>query len=361
MNYLKKYLKIITTIVITNLVSKKKSNKKIPLNENSNVLIFILKNKSESLLITPLLQLIYENTKANISVLANENNEIIFKNNPYVNSIIICEKDFSKQIFQSFLLRKNKFDVLINCSENINETEILFSSLVSSKYKIGFNNISDKTFSHIVDKLNIISNHYVDRILQLCEVFEFTVDKSRLNILYKTNKVYDEDIDKYILSQFSYTKLLAIINISGEVNNTFWGIDNYKKLIKYLKNYEVNIIVAFEQNNIEEAEKISDGKENIFLTNEFDKYASLISKSNFVFTVDSFTLQLAASYKKRVFCLFPKQKSNELIRVPYISDFDFVTSEKDDLSDLHYGKVLNSFIPYFDFVYEDFQLHKYKN
>ncbi|MBK7106746.1 MAG: hypothetical protein IPH62_15840 [Ignavibacteriae bacterium] len=340
------------------LSSKKKSNSNILLNSNSKILIIILKNKSESLLITPLIKLIYEKTNAEISLIVNIENEIIFSNNPYINKIFIAENDVSAKIFQIGKLNKIKFDIIINSNENYEDNEIFYTSLIKANFKVGFKNIYDKIFTHLVDKLNPATNHFVDRILNICEVFEFEIDKSKLNLLYQPLDNSYEEVDRFLLTVFNSSKMFVILNVSDEIQNNFWGIDNFKKLIKYIKNYDTNIIITSLQKDIENTDKISEGKEKIFFSDDFDKYAALISRSNFIFTLDTFTLQLASAFKKPVFCLFGKSINNELIRVPYISDFDFVRSEENDLSDLHYGKVLNSFIPYFDYVYENFHLNK---
>jgi hypothetical protein len=47
-----------------------------------------------------------------------------------------------------------------------------------------------------------------------------------------------------------------------------------------------------------------------------------------------------------------------MINVPYKSDFDFVLTDKPKLSDISYGKVLNSFVPYFDHIYENYQIQQ---
>ncbi|MBK8946535.1 MAG: glycosyltransferase family 9 protein [Ignavibacteriae bacterium] len=341
------------------LLKKSKSSHKISINRDSKILIIVLRNKSESLLITPLLQLIYEKTNSQISVLTNEENEIIFLNNPFVKNIYRIDDNLSSQFSQILKFNKNNFDVIVNPNEIYSQTEILYSAFIKSKFKIGFKNISDNIFSHILEKHNPVTNHFVDRIISLCEVFEFDIDKSHLNLFYQPSQLSLDEVERFLLTIFNSNKLLVIINISDETNNNFWGVDSFKKLIRYLKNYDVNIIITTLQKDVEFADKISDGKEKIFFIDEFDKFAALISYSNFIFTLDNFALQLATVFKKPVFCLFGKQNNNELIRVPYISDFDFIRSDESDLSDLHYGKVLNSFIPYFDYVFENFQINKF--
>jgi len=48
-----------------------------------------------------------------------------------------------------------------------------------------------------------------------------------------------------------------------------------------------------------------------------------------------------------------------MINVPYNSDFDFAITDSKKLSDISYGKVLNSFVPYFEYIYEEYNNSKF--
>ncbi len=355
MDKFKIYFEILFLKIISTIFRKTKQNNLILLNSNSNILLLITGNKSEALLKTPLIRLIKRSTNANIQILANEGNYSIFNNNPDIQKIHLSKKTLINIINHVRQLNKNYYDVIINCNEKYNLFEILYATLIRSNFKLGFKNIQDKIFTHLIEKPNPNSHHFVDRILQLSEKFNFSIDKSNLNLTYFPNSDAEEIIDKFLISVFDTNKMIVLINISSEINKNYWDVDNYKRLLKYIKNYDVNIIITSSEKDILIADKISLGKEKIYFSDDLDKFAALVSKSNFIFTPNSFILQLSAVFKKPVFCLFTKEDNNELLRVPYTSDFDFISSETNDFSDLHFGKVLNSFIPYFDYVYESFK------
>lgn len=355
MEKIKIYFKDLFLKIIVRIFSKIKLNNNILLNINSNVLILVPGDKSEALLTTPLIRLIKRNTKANIYILSNERNFDVFFNNPDIQKNILSQNIFRKIIGHVNQLNKNSYDVSINCNEKYNVNEILYSALLKSKFKVGFKNIEDGIFTHLIEKRKPISHHYVDRIFALAEVFNFAIDKSNINLVYNPASDTEDEVDKFLLSVFDSNKMTVLINISSEINDHFWNIDNYKRLIKYIKNYDVNIIISSGEKDILLADKISTENEKIYSVDDLDKFAALVSKSDFIFTPNSFVLQLCAVFRKPVFCLFTNEENNELLRVPYTSDFDFMISEGDDFRDLHFGKVLNSFIPYFDYVYENYQ------
>jgi ADP-heptose:LPS heptosyltransferase len=352
---IKKYFETILLKIITNIFRKDKSKALISLNQNSNILIIIFGNRSEALLTTPLIRIIKKNTNSNITILSSDENFNVFNYNTDVTNNIVAKNKFREIFIHLYKISKLNFGLVVSCDEIFSQNAILYTSLIKSKYKIGFKYICDKIFTHLIEKQNQVSTHYVDRKLKLCEFFNFPIDKSNLNLIYSPSKDAEETVDKFLLSVFDSKKMLFLLNISFNNSNLFWGEDNFRRLIRYIKNYDVNIIISSSEKDILLADNISSGKEKIYLTDDFDKFAALVSKVNFVFTPNSFVLQLSAVFKKPVFCLFEQNSDNELIQVPYRSDFDFILSENNDLSDLHFGKVLNAFIPYFDFIFENFK------
>ncbi len=352
MNKFKNIWQTFLLSIIVKLYKKRKIKSKLSLNKHSKILLIIFRDKSETILTTPLISTIKQNTDASISVLTSSDSNHIFANNPNLKQIIFNENNWLKKIELLTNVNTQEFDLIINSNEQFNWDEIFWTSLVKSKFKIGFNGVEDKIFTHLVSKINISSNHFVDRSLQICESFDFNVEKKNLNLVYFPTQTSLCEIDNYLSKSFNFKKLVVVINISGSDSRNALDCDNYKNLIKYINNYEVNLIISAQQNELELADNIADGREQIYFYDDFDRYSALISKADFIFTHDSFSIQLAAAFRKPIFCLFSYNNNNELIRVPYNSDFDFVSSDKRDFSDLNYGKVLNSFIPYFDYVYE---------
>ncbi|MCB0743007.1 MAG: glycosyltransferase family 9 protein, partial [Ignavibacteriae bacterium] len=228
MKNLFKYFENYFLSLIVKFFRKAKTKKKIPLDDDSKLLIIILRNNSEALLTTPLIRIIKKNSNAQISILTNLGNRNVFKNNSDIDQIYIAENTFSKILSHSKSLRQLDYDVLINSGEIYSEAEIIYSALLKAKYKIGFADIEDKIFSHLIQKPNPAVTHFVDRTLHLCDYFYFEVDKTNLNLNCSTTKDADDEIDRFLLSVFDSSKLLVIVNISSEINKNFWGVENYK-------------------------------------------------------------------------------------------------------------------------------------
>ncbi len=330
---------------------KKKVKKRITLNSNYNVLLILKGSVSDALMTTPFIKILQQNSKATTLILTNKKNTEIFNHNFDIEKVFNFSDNIPESIKLLYKLKIKNFDVIINLNEEFDRQTSLIIGLLKTNYKIGFSNITPKLLTHPIENSEKFANHKVDRLLKLTEAFDFIYTKKGLNIFYETQKKSDENLKNFLHEKNVKDKLLVCINISTyEENKINWKTENYIKIVKYLSEFELDIIVTSSIYDIELAEKISVKNSHTFYNTDFDEYAALIKYSDFIFTPDSFTVHLAAAFKKPVFILF--NEGDEMLHVPYNSDFDFVLNEKDNLSKLSYGKVLNSFIPYFEYVFE---------
>lgn len=352
MNRYKRYITDLFFNLFLKIFSKKNIKKKIYFPYKAKILLLNFSNIQESFNITPFIKILNENYNSTITLFTLKETADVFETNKYISSIIIYSKSENSFFKTIFNLLSKKYDVLIDPDEELNKLNSYATGFLRAKFKVGFAKKGSSLFSHKLPLLGKNKVHVVDRILHLADAFEMEINKSDLNIVYTPSVKSKSVIEKYYIQHDLLHKFTALINISNKTDIGFWGIDNYKNLLKYLCNYDINIIITSSIEEVEIAEKIA-GKSNlIFYNTDLDIYAELLKNSNFIFTPDSFTVQLAAAFKVPTFCLFVQHKVADMINVPYNSDFDFALTEKDNLKDISYGKVLNSFVPYFEYVFE---------
>ncbi len=352
MTRFKKYIAKTIFNLFLKIFSKNISNEKIYFPTKAKILIVNFNDIQKSLNITPLIKILSENFNSTITLFTTKECADVFVTNKFVSSIIIynrAEKSFIKTIIS---LLAEKYDVIIDPDENINKLSSYSVGLVRAKFKVGFSKKSKNLFTHRIPLLEKNKVHVVDRIIQLADSFEMEINKSDLNIYYPPSEKASETIEKYCIQHDLLHKFTAVVNISNTSEIGFWGIDNYQSLLKYFRNYDINIIIVASIEDIEIAVKIAEKSNLIFYNTDLDIYAELLNNTNFIFTPDSFTVQLAAAFKIPTFCLFVQHKVADMINVPYNSDFDFALTEKDDLKNISFGKVLNSFVPYFEYAFE---------
>ena len=337
------------------LFRKKAETSKIYSPVPLNLLLIQFGTIQQTLSITPLITVLSKKLNCTITVLCNKHNLPVFNNNQYIHNSLILDSDQFGSLKTLRKLYKNKYHVLIDTHELINRDASFIVGLLRSKYKIGFRKSDNKLYTHTIDIKDKNKVHIIDRILDIADAFEIYFSKSDLNVYYSPSLNNQKVVEDYIIKHDLNYKLKAIINLTGNNGIGFWGIDNYKKLIKYLENYNINIILTASIDDIEIAESLGNDKHLIFYDSEFDIFSELVRNVDFIFSPDSYVIQLAGTFRIPIFCLFVKHKNNEMINVPYNSDFDFALTEKNSLSDISYGKVLNSFVPYFDFIYESYK------
>jgi len=356
---LKKYFINFAIKLLLWFFKKEKNDRKIYLTPPNQILIVQLGNYQEALNVTPLIKIVKEKLQSSISVMVKKKSSQVLQNNKSIDRIIVVDEDDQSLIKLMMNLRKIKFNVVIDISEKFNNKTALILGLLNAYNKIGFLKDNLNLLTHYINKLDSNKVHIVDRLLHLTEAFELEFSTSNLNIVYQPSAKSKNAIEDYLIKHDLSYKMITIINISTELEIGFWGEDSYKRLLKYLRNYNSNIIIASSMQDIKMAEKIAGGNHLLYYNTDFDQYAQLLRSSDFIFSPDSFSIQLAAAFKIPVFCLFVQHKSFEMINVPYNSDFDFCLTEKPSLADISFGKVLNSFIPYFEYVYQKYESSGY--
>jgi len=354
LNKISKYISNTLFKIFLQAFKKKKIDKAIYFNRKATILIINFGSIQDILNITPLAQVLSEKFSSIISFVGTDNNIVALKNNPHIENIYRTNSKFRRIFKLSRSLSKYNYDIVIDVNERIDKNVSYLLGLLKANFKVGFKKDDSKLFTHTRIIKNPSKAHIVDRILSQADLFEIKFSTTELNICFNTSSNAQTIIDNYIIKNDLKFNLTVLINISSKENLDFWGIDNFRNLLKYLNNYKVNLIIVSSIQEIELAEKLISKGVKIFYDSEFDSYAELIKNVDFIFSPDSYTVQLAAAYKIPVFCLFVQHNTSEMINVPYNSDFDFALTEKPNLSNLSYGKVLNSFVPYFEYIFEKY-------
>ncbi len=319
----------------------KKSNDKISLSTNSKVLILCFDDIEYALASTVLIKILKEKTGCEIDIFTVRGNDLIYKNNDKVNNLFL----FSNTSQLDEHLTAKNYDVLIDTHFDDIAEIISIVSHIKSKYKIAFNKKDNELYTHIIERNKNL--HIIDELLLLTNVFSFTFSKNEIDIEYKAELSARQFIVNFIIqNKLDTTKPMIGINISSE-NDDFWGADRFKKLIKYLSNYDVNVIILRHPIDKEKAEEVTRSNSAIFNNNTYSEYSAMICELDFLFTPNCSAVQIASAKRIPTFILFVKREAAERW-CPYNSNYDCVITEKDNFERLSYGNVLNSFIPFFE-------------
>lgn len=325
-----------------------KNNPNIP--DNAKILLIRLNRIGDALVSTPLIKEIkmrnsqsIEKSLTKIYVLASNNNVVAFNNNPYIDEIIIYKKGIKN--FFSLIKKINQinFDVVIDLHDDVSSTVSFLLSFIKSHYKFGLEKTNKKLCTHTVQRIDSSNNHIVDRLLEIAKLFQININKENSNIIYVPMKSSIENAELFIKNNFNESKFLIGINISSGSKARFWGINNFKQLINFLKGYNLNILILTSPEDLNFANEISQNEIPIFYSYNYDEFAAMISKIDLLFTPDTAIVHLASAFQIPVFGIYVKYKTNDMIWKPYKSDFDCVITEEPNLNNVTFESVINSF------------------
>ncbi|MDP4172996.1 MAG: glycosyltransferase family 9 protein, partial [Bacteroidota bacterium] len=250
------------------LLSKKKKRRSVVTEfDNKSKLLFIRLNRiGDALVTTPLLKQIKEELKCNITVLAAKSNQFIFSNNPSVDNVLIFNKGIGG-IFEVLRnIKEEKYDAVIDLHDDVSTTVTYIMALCSAENKFGLKKGNEIVYTKTIEKLDSEKYHVVDRILQLGKLFSLKPPSDDINIEYCPQKASIEKMRKALSKRFETKKLLIGVNISAGSYARFWGVDRFQKLLAFLANYDVNVIVICSPKDINLALQIvkNDSKKIIY-------------------------------------------------------------------------------------------------
>ena len=321
-------------------------------NQNSKILFIRLNKIGDALVSTPLLKLIKDKTGADITVLADAKNHFIFENNSSVNKVFVFEKKLKNLLELRRKIDKEKFDLVVDLHDDVSTTVSFMIASLNIKYKFGLKKDNDVIFTHTVEKLNPVTNHVVDRILNLGKLFHLHPENERLNIQYELKDLSIEKVEKSLSKYFNEKKFLIGINISAGSYSRFWGKQRFRKLIEFYQNYDTNIILLCSTHDIDKAQDISDNKLKIYYSPDFNVFSAMISKLDFLFTPDTSVIHIASAFKIPVFGIYVKYNTSDMIWAPYKSKFDCEITEDENFDKLEFEDVKEKLKPFFEEIYE---------
>lgn len=329
------------------LFSKRRTSSERPvITENSKVLFIRLNRIGDALVTTPLLRQIKLQINCLVFVLADSKNHFIFEHCPSVKDTIIFEKGFKGiQKVKSFI-QENNIDTIVDLHDDVSTSVSFLLSSIDVNQIFGLKKENGKIYTHTVNRLNSSIHHIIERTLELVKLFGLEPDYQGAEVDYQINQKSLDFAESY-MKQFS-DKIKLGINITAGSEARFWGVDNYKRLMDLLKNYNINYIVFTNEDYFDKAKQIAEEK-NIYPTSmEFDIFAAGISKLNMLFTPDTSIVHICSEFGIPVFGLYVKYKTNDMIWSPYKTEFESIITEDPNLKKVTFNKVKEKLIPFLE-------------
>ena len=323
--------------------SKRRSH--FEFDEDSKILIIRLNLIGDALITSPLIKLLKENSGCRIDVLASERNKYAFSGNPYVDNIIVYDKGFFGLLKLINSINKEEYDFIVDAHDDTSTTVSLLLSLCDSTYKYGLTKANSNLYTKTIERLDSTKHHIIERILEIIKLFRIKPEYEKTNIIYTPAEESKQKAIEFIKYNFPAKKFLAGINIQAGSGARFWGKENYIKLIEFLKNYEINILIFSSNDNYDIAKEI--GGINPVYNCSFDELAAMISELDLLITPDTSAVHLASAYHTPVFGFYVHYNTNDIIWYPYKSEFDYMLTTEPNLNSITFEETktkLDTFI-----------------
>ncbi len=328
------------------IINRKRYSETTNFRINSKILFIRLNRIGDALVTTPLLHEIKRNLKVIVYVLADKKNYAAFTNNRDIDKLIIFEKGI-RGIFQIIkLIKDEKIETIVDTHDDISTTVSFITALSTAKNKYALEKSNKNIYTKTIPQLDRKQNHVINRVLELSKLFNIDPDKSKIKVHYNPSLESINKVNDFLLSKNLQNKFLVGINISAGSSARFWGIGNYKQLLDFFSNYEVNTLLLSSPADKELAKSIT--TENYFYSDRFDEFAAIISKLNFLFTPDTAAVHLASAFDIPTFGIYVKYKTCDMIWSPYNTKFNCIITEEPNLDNVTTESVFIKLKPFFE-------------
>ncbi len=322
--------------------------------EDIKILFIRLNRIGDALITSPLLHVIKKKLNAEIYVLADKKNYVAFNNNPDIDKLIIFNKGLKGLLEIRKLVKYEKISTVVDLHDDVSTTVSFLIALSNAPNKFGLEKNNQNIYTKTVKRLDATKFHVVDRIMELAKLFNINPKNLDENIHYYPGEECIKNTNNFLISSFANKKFLVGVNISSGSKARFWGIENYKKLINSLRNFEINILLICSPEDLEDAKSISEMKLRIFYSKDYSDFAAMISKLNLLITPDTAAVHLASAFQVPVFGIYVKYKTSEVIWSPYKSDFECIITEEPNLDNVELKDVVNKLNPFIEkHIYTD--------
>ncbi|ALQ36339.1 glycosyltransferase family 9 protein [Fusobacterium hwasookii] len=247
---------------------------------------------------------VYPNIK--IGVVARGAAIAVIKDNPNVDKIYEYYKDRKKIKDLALKIKEEKYDLLVDFSEMLRVNQMMLINLCGARINIGLDRKDWKLFDLFIesDKDFKWTEHITNRYLAY--LIKLGLKKENINISYD---IYLKDEKKYeaFFNEIKENKKL-ILNPYGASKHKSFSIETLEKIINYLKNKNIAVILVYFGDKYKELEFLEKKYKYVYMPQKIESIldtAILIKKSDYVITPDTSIVHIASALNKKMITVYP--------------------------------------------------------
>lgn len=329
---------------------RKKSDAQVKLSKGDKVLCIRLNRIGDALVVTPFLHHLKLATGCEITVLADRHNHFVFRNNPDIDNVIIYEKGAEGTGKLLKKINNSGYKAVFDLHDDVSVTVSYILKKLKVHYVAGLRRANAQLFTHVIDKPDSTKIHVIDRCLRLIELVDGDHKVDGLlttpSIRYFPSKEDIENVNRYFADKFTGSEFVVGINISAGSMARYWGTENFKKLVEYLKEKKIEYLLLCSTRDIKLSLEIDPYSERTYYTPGFGEFCAMVGKINLLFSPDTATVHLASIYNIPVFGLYVKYATEDIIWYPYNTRYEAIVTSSPTLKDVKFLKVMEKFDPF---------------
>ena len=252
------------------------------------------------LVIVPVLRALKSKFDAQIDILVNPKMIDVAESLPYITNVVTSNNNLDKGYDLGIILHSGTFKSSLALLRN------------KIKYRIGCTKVGVLTskgyFLNKKIKPNTKEQHKIEDNIDVIRSIGVDTKSKQLEI------ITDKEANKKIIGLFKKNKLKkfkVVIHPGANYKSHEWIPSRHKKVIEYLvSNYSASIIITGSNKDISLADSIC-GQINVPILNlcgktNIKEFFSVIKNSDFIISVDTSAMHVAAAFKKPIIAIFGK-------------------------------------------------------
>lgn len=216
----------------------------------------------------------------------------------------LCGKDldgyfYMKKGFWGFIaailrIRKVKYDVVIDLTDNASTTSTLILGFCGAKSCLGFNKENRNVYNYIVNIPSKSEVHIALRLLMLLIPFGIDINKIHNKPIVKLDNSITEDLRE----TYQINKNAIGVIVSGSSKAKFWGFENLNAfLIELTRSTERQILIYQTPQYPNVSDQLIENRRIKYLKpgRSIHEFASLVSFSSLIITPDTAAIHLGSA------------------------------------------------------------------
>lgn len=255
----------------------------------------------------------------------------------YIYKALLLERGILKIIKIIREIRKYKYDLIIDLTDNASSTSNIILKLSGAKYKLGFQKENSNVYTHIVETPPKLENHIIKRLLNLLKSFNAFSEDIDLSLEYPISKELEDSVSKFFVQ--NNKKRMGVIYSGSNLSKSL-GNEKLKIIIKKLNNdfadWDIYLFRTKDMVSISDELIKETNMKAAPLSSNFNEFAASIKQMDYILTPDTVSVHLASAFNIPCLALFTFL-NDERYGMPWIplhSKGDYLTVNSKKLDDI---------------------------